>query len=108
MLIIEIKRHTLNTISNDIKNIMIDNAKFLERFNDYILIVLTDIVLKKYDIFDMLYTNEEHLILDLTPLSLIAKNRLISNFDKDYPEIAFMIMGSGNNSHLLKIKEGSV
>lgn len=44
------------------------------------------------------------LVIDVKILNLIAKQRLINNFEKTHPELTLVLMDCGSNSKFIRIK----
>ena len=101
IVVIEIKK----PISEDkllLQNFCDSYAKFYQEYHDsWIILVSEKIILNGHA---TVFLNDRYDI-KVEKLNKIAFNRLISNLEKDYPEMSLILMGAGEESKLFKIRE---
>jgi|LakMenE01Jun11ns_1017448.scaffolds.fasta_scaffold7837541_1 hypothetical protein len=81
----------------EIKNI----SKFYNEFDGKVLAIILMSSLTDDHFYSII--NDDRITVSVDILNNFAKNRLISNFENDRPELTLTIMGSDSNSKLIKI-----
>jgi len=83
---------------------MKDSSSYFELYNEYVL-CLVSLQIFKEDIQKYIEISEKYnLDIQLSKLNSFAKNRMVINFEKDYPELALRVMSCGDDSTMVKIK----
>jgi len=83
---------------------MKETSSYFELYNEFVLCLVSLPVFQK-DIQQYMELSEKHnLDIQLSKLNTFAKNRLVVNFEKDYPELALRVMSCGDDSSMVKIK----
>lgn len=83
---------------------MKDTSSYFELYNEFIL-CLVSLPLFQSDIPKYNTLAEKYdLDIQLSMLNTFAKNRLVVNFEEDYPELALRVMSCGDESSMVKIK----
>lgn len=86
---------------------MKDTSSYFELYNEFVL-CLVSLPIFQRDIPKYIELSEKHdLDIQLSKLNTFAKNRLVINFEKDYPELALRVMSCGDDSSMVKIKRNN-
>ena len=83
---------------------MKETSSYFELYNEFVLCLVSLPIFQK-DIPKYIEISEKYnLDIQVSKLNSFAKNRMVINFEKDYPELALRVMSCGDDSSMVKIK----
>lgn len=96
------------SVIND-KNMLIKklktHTKFISIYSDSLITILTRKSMDEIsqNIYSYIRFDRDKIVVEVDKLSTLAKSRMISNFDDEYPELSLQIMSANDESKLMKI-----
>jgi len=83
---------------------MKQTSSYFKLYNEFVLCLVSLPIFQK-DIPKYIEISEKYnLDIQVSKLNSFAKNRMVINFEKDYPELALRVMSCGDDSSMVKIK----
>lgn len=76
-------------------------SKFYDVFDDKVLIILVESFTS--DVFIEDIVDRGDIMVESYTLNSFARSRLINNFEKERPELSFILLGCTSESRLIKI-----
>jgi|SaaInlStandDraft_4_1057021.scaffolds.fasta_scaffold11874_5 hypothetical protein len=95
-------------ITSEINRQVIEVSKFCEQFKDRVISLVISNIQNESLLYNIIMDinndyNTNDIVVEIHKLNHFAKNRLITNFEEEKPELTLTIMGSSEDSKLIKI-----
>ena len=102
LIVLEIEK---NLMTPCIEYKLKESSKFYDTFDGKIITILFESLMPEILVA---YLVEHKNIVEICKLNQIARNRLMTNFESERPELTLILMGCGKDSKLIKVQEKNV